>query len=169
MLLFLPLILLILENVLCSTPIQPPTNASLLTTHTHPSPLTPRAPAISLYGSASICYSDKSKAPPTSFTPHATEVISFGEILDDASALCRDKCKHSKRAVMEKHKDFSVKRFGEAKVKMRVYCQVGYSEQVSGRPLDKTTCGDMFGRIVSFCELIGGFGLGGVVGKADCV
>ncbi|KAL8909701.1 MAG: hypothetical protein Q9207_000010 [Kuettlingeria erythrocarpa] len=121
------------------------------------SPLAPRPPcaAVSPYGSAAICYTDKSKVPPISFTEHATEVVSLDGILDDASTLCRDKCKQSKRAVMEKHQDYTVKHSGEPKVKTRVYCKVGYSEQTSGRPLDKKTCGDMSGTIVSWCEWLG--------------
>ncbi|KAI4207651.1 MAG: hypothetical protein LQ346_000458 [Caloplaca aetnensis] len=152
MLVLLSIILLVVGNVLCVTSIESAMNASVSTNHTQPSSIAPRAPAVSPYGSAAICYSDKAKAPPISFAKYATEVVGFDDMLNDVSALCHKKCKHSKRSVMEKHKDYSVKHFGEPKVKTRVYCKVGYSEQVSGRPLDEAKCSDIFRSIITWCE-----------------
>ncbi|KAL8927722.1 MAG: hypothetical protein Q9208_002137 [Pyrenodesmia sp. 3 TL-2023] len=144
---------------------EPFVNASSSIFDTQPSAISPRAPAVSPYGSAAICYSDTTKAPSISLAKGATAVVNFNNLLRDAKTLCRDKCKHSRSSVMlAKYKDYKEKYFGEPKAKTRIYCQARYSEQINGRPLDKKKCIEMFDHIFAWCKSWSSMGNGAADG-----
>ncbi|KAL8748500.1 MAG: hypothetical protein Q9184_007259, partial [Pyrenodesmia sp. 2 TL-2023] len=165
MFLLISILLLAVGNVLCVASVEPVVNGSSSQIHTQPSAISPRAPAVSQYGSAAICYSDQTKAPSISLVKHATAVVDFKDLLRDATTLCSDKCKQSRSSVMlAKYKDFKVTYFGEPKAKTRIYCQARYSEQMNGRPLDKKKCNENFNHIFAWCKLWSSMGNGAADG-----
>lgn len=159
MLLLFPILVLASGNALCVALVEIVFNGSSSQIHTQPSAISPRVPAVSPYGSAAICYSDKSKAPSISLAKDATQVVRFDNLLGDAIALCSDKCKNSRSSVMlGKYKDYKERYFGEPNAKTRIYCQARYSEQMNGRPLDKNKCKENFNQIFAWCKSLDSMG-----------